>query len=133
MTLTIQEGERPLFTHDYCSAYGQGDADLITDARGQHFVLLKHSEGHGTRATGSYLTVYGFSGASLHERQRFLTRIPAGFEANWILAYEVTAPSDGGLLIRGHWTVDGKLREGEVQPPTEPVVARIGPSHEPAL
>ena len=130
MRFVVLDGRRPIATHDYCSAYTQGGAHLVSDARGQRFVLRTHSEGHGTRATNSYLTVYRLGNGSLHELRRLLIEVPIGFAANRVLDYDVSTPPPGGLVIRGEWNVDGKLREGERRPPNESVTVRIDPEAE---
>jgi hypothetical protein len=108
MTLTIREADRILFTHDYCSAYGFGVAQMVTDSRGKHFVLLKHGEGHGNRVTNMYLTVYEFD-RSLDERARLLIEEPAGIGADSTYNYRVDTPRGGGIVISGSWILDSDM------------------------
>ena len=61
MRLSIADDGLEILKMDYCSAYGKGAARLVRDAVGKNYVLLTHSEGHGTGIGIDYLDVYGLS------------------------------------------------------------------------
>jgi hypothetical protein len=109
MSLRILQRDREIYSRDFCSAYGLGEARLITDVRGRHYVLLEHLEGHGTHATSAYLTIYGFENG-LDQRGRFLIDEPIGFEANATFDYEAEAASAGGIRVSGRWVIQGNRR-----------------------
>ena len=105
MRLVVFDGDRETATHSYCSAYSFGGARLISDARGNHFVLLEHGEGRGTRATNMYLTVFELN-EILNERARLLIEEPAGIAADSIYQYRVESPPGGGIILTGAWTLN---------------------------
>jgi hypothetical protein len=112
-TLRILQGDLEIYSHDFCSAYGHGEARLITDVRGRHYVLLEHFEGHGTRATSVYLTIYGFENG-LDQRGRFLIDEPIGFEANATFDYEAEPAPAGGITVSGRWVIQGNRRSDDM-------------------
>src|SRR5262245_51615638 len=59
MTLIVSDGNKELSRLGVCSSYGSASAEVVIDARGKKFVLLRHGEGHGTNAVQEYLTIFG--------------------------------------------------------------------------
>lgn len=116
MKLVVLEGERVMDVRDYCSAYALGGARAVTDARDRHYILLEHFEGRGTRATSGFLTIYEFD-RFLDERARLLMSEPVGREALSVFHYRLETPPNGGIIIKGPWTVDGEMR-GWGNPPS---------------
>jgi hypothetical protein len=115
MRLVIMAGDKEVDSRDYCSAYALGRARLITDARDRHYVLLEHGVGRGTRATSWFLTIYEFEDI-LDERARLLTDEPTGWQAMSTFHYDVDTPPNGGIVIRGPWTIDGEMGDWGAPP-----------------
>jgi hypothetical protein len=124
MKLTIFDGTRSLYTQEYCSAYAHDHAQLITDERNRHYLLLERGEGHGTHATAYDLTVYEFD-STLRERARLRVREPVGLYADAVYTYTARAAEGGGITISGRWSIDGELRPGERAPARRVVETRI--------
>jgi hypothetical protein len=108
MRLVVFEGNREILYHDYCSAYGLGEARLVTDALGKHFVLLEHGEGRGNRSTSMYLTIFELdldTRGFLNERARLLVSEPVGLYVDSTYRYDVATPARGGIRLTGNWTM----------------------------
>jgi hypothetical protein len=101
-----------------------GDARTVTDARGDHYILLDHAEGHGTGATTGFLTVYRLDDVYLDERARLLVWSSAGPGASSDYGFRVVTPPGGGIVIRGQWTITGQS-ERSLQPPRSRTVLEI--------
>ena len=115
MRLTVLDGTREVATRTYCSAYNLGEARVVTDATGKSYVLLQYGQGHGTRATTMYLTIYEFRNF-LDERARVPIQEPVGVEADIVYEYAIATPAGGGIVLDGSWQVRGQLRPGERAP-----------------
>ena len=115
LQLSVFDGSRRVLRHVYCSAYGGGSARIVTDTRGKHYILLKHSQDRGTHATSGYLTIYTLADG-LDVRARLLISDPVGMDARSVYAYRVNTPQGGGMIVSGTWTLDRELRDGERAP-----------------
>ena len=117
MRWTVLRGAKVLWKDTYCSAYENGHAELHTDARGRHYLLLYWSQGRGNRNTMDFLTIYRLGGSWPHEQARLVLREPIGFEANLVRDVVVQRLPRSGLRVSTKARVDGKLRGDEKTPP----------------
>ena len=117
MRLRVLSGTDEVVVQDYCSAYGRGDARLLTDNRSRSYVLLTYGEGHGTRATTDYLQVYELIDGELHDRGRLVKTEPIGIHANLTYDFSVNTIASGGLVVVGRSRIDGPLGKHEAKPP----------------
>lgn len=124
MMLTVGSGPHA-FRQLYCSAYQHGDVRTIRDERGRDYVLLRHAEGHGTRATRHFLTVYRFEADGLWERARLLLSEPIGREADWGRDEVVETPRGGGLRLLLRGGVEGTLEPGVDAPSPDRLLLAI--------
>jgi hypothetical protein len=117
MQLVVLEGNREVSREYYCSAYSRGRASLVTDARGEHYVLLQYSEGRGTRATTDHLRIYRLSDNDLDERADLEVRRAVGVSADQVYNYRAEAVPGGGLVVTGAWTIEGPRYEIDPEMP----------------
>lgn len=127
MVLTIRDGKRELTSLDYCSAYGFGSATVVTDARGEHWLLREFGEGHGTNARSDYLAIY-----HLEELEVEYARVPisgaASSGSRWVYAYVIEKPRQGGLEIILRLRVDAQDGGEVLYKPVQAMRSiRIGP------
>ena len=119
MRLKIIRGTKEVFVDEYCSAYGNGSARLITDTRGRNYVLLTYLEGHGSHASTTYLRVDELIGNALYDRGRLVKSEPIGIGADLVFDLSVRRLPQGGLRIIGTSRVDGPLDRGQSAPPRQ--------------
>jgi hypothetical protein len=121
LTLTISDGDRVIITKRYCSAYGESHARIVSDARAHNYVLLTHSEGHGTNAKTDYLTVYRLTD-KLIKRTRVRISEGVGPTARWFYDYTVQTLPQGGLKLVMTLRIEGTPDRGSIPPEPARVV-----------
>jgi hypothetical protein len=104
--LVVLRAGREVTTQDYCSAYNRGGASLVTDARGEPYVLLTYGTGHGDHATTDWLKIFRFADGDLMERANLRVKFPAGMGADHVFNYRTDTPPGGGLVVSGAWFAD---------------------------
>jgi hypothetical protein len=105
-TLVVNDAGREVARLDFCSSYGHASADVVTDARGRSFVLLRYGEGRGTNAVQEYLAVFGLA-KDLVEYARTPISAGAGPVSRWHYKYQVTKPPQGGIRLTLTLHVEG--------------------------
>ncbi len=126
MRVEITDGGDLILGYNFCSAYGRAAARLATDSQRRTYLLLEHSEGHGTHATTKYLTVSRLEDHEISELVRLPINWAVGPSANFTYDYSVHADQSGGIQITLHGTVSGRNSDCCVPPETS-MVLRIGP------
>jgi hypothetical protein len=97
VTLVVTQDNRPSIKYNFCSAYGKSKVlQVIKDRAGETYILLEYGEGHGTRATSTYLEVYSLKGDRLNDRGGELLDEPAAFAVDWVYTYAVVLSPRGG-------------------------------------
>jgi hypothetical protein len=114
MRVSVHAGSRLVTTHDYCSGYSLGSAEIVTDARRRNYLLLESIMGHSSPPPSRTLTVFELTDY-LYERARLLIDEPASSATRSTYEYRVATPAGGGLVISGGWTVDLDLLDPEVR------------------
>lgn len=107
MTLVLTEGGKEIARRYFCSSYGKSTADVVTDARGISYVLLRYGEGRGTNATQEYLEVFGI-GKDLIEYVRTPVSAGAGALSRWYYDHRIETPKGGGIRLILTRRVDGE-------------------------
>ena len=126
MYVDVKDGKKLLLRYDFCSAYGEASARLVTDSLQRMYLLLEYGRGHGTSVTTKYLAVYRLENRDVTE----LLRLPIDWwvSASGKFTYEYTALPDrsGGIQIDLYGTVSGRKSDCCV-PPERNLVVRIDP------
>jgi hypothetical protein len=128
LVLSITDRGRRVLVKHYCSAYGLGNARMVTDAIGHHYVFLEHSEGHGTSATTGYLKIYRFTNR-LIEKDNFTISEFVGPDSVWTCHYVIHTPHGGGLQIILTRTLDGPPDPDIPMPPETQIITIDRPNN----
>ncbi len=107
LDLVLRSGTNVMDRVYLYSSYGMANAKLITDARGKHYVLVRHGRGRGTHVREEFLTVFK-ANRRLHEVVRFPMNGPAGDTSDWEYAYTLKRPKTGGLKFNMTLKLTGK-------------------------
>jgi hypothetical protein len=95
-------------THEFCSSYGKADAQIVKDAIGDKFLILKFGEGRGTNSVSEYISVYRIQDKFMkYEYVRIPISEGAGPVSRWYYEYEITKPNEGGLVITLRLRIEG--------------------------
>jgi hypothetical protein len=96
-------------THEFCSSR-EADAEVVQDAIGDYFLILKSTAGHGTNAWTDYFTVYRIN-PNLIEYLKTPISDGAGPFSRWYYDYKITKPEHGGLVFTFSLRIEGKDAE----------------------
>ena len=107
MTLVVSDAGTEVTKHYFCSSYGKALARMVTDSRGQTYVLLRYGEGRGTNATEEYLAVFGLT-KDLVEYVRTPVSAGAGPTSRWTYDYRIEKPTVGGVRLVLTLRVEGE-------------------------
>ncbi len=103
MLLVIVDGGKELGREDFCAAYGRAKTEVVTDGRGQRYVLVEFGQGRGTNATTTYLSVYRLA-INLLEIMRIPLSWSTGPTQRFTYKYTVGSDQLRGLQITLHGT-----------------------------
>lgn len=98
MSLVVTDDGKELAREDFCSSFGRAAAKTVADQHGRNYVLLEYSEGRGTNATTTYLTVFRLT-ADLLEMMRIPLSWATGPTQRFAYAYDIANDQSGGLRI----------------------------------
>jgi hypothetical protein len=101
MQLVVTDERRTLLRKNYCSDYGGGGADIVTDNKGLTYLFLQAGVGHGTEVNQTYLFIFRLQtepGTLRLIKKVELSRW-VGPETIAIYKYSVSKPADGGLRL----------------------------------
>ena len=98
MTLVLTGDGKEIARQYFCSSYGKSSAQVVTDARGTSYVLLRYGEGRGTNATQEYLEIFGVA-KDLVEYVRTPVSAGAGALSRWYYDHRVETPKGGGIKL----------------------------------
>jgi len=111
LILTIKINQEEI-KNEFCSSYGKADANIIKDARGFNFLILKTAHGRGTHVTTQYLTVHRIE-KNLEELARFPVFEPLGRLSGVYYDYKIEKPEEGGLLFLIAVRIEGTAEDAE--------------------
>ncbi|MGH8282610.1 MAG: hypothetical protein ACRESE_02035 [Gammaproteobacteria bacterium] len=117
-TMVVEDGKSVLTRYDFCSP-GRPDAEVVTDAVGNNFILLKYSAGSGTTIAVK-LRVFELPSKrenlgrywGLTEYMTVPIDATSGPQSEWEYKYKVEKPTCGGLrflftrVVAGHGEID---------------------------
>jgi len=107
LKVILRDGNKKLVEFSFCSSYGEANAALERDAKGNLFLLLRIGEGRGTNARSEFLSVYKVS-PHMVEYVRVPISGPAGFVSGWSYDYQLLKPASGGLELTLLLKVEGE-------------------------
>jgi hypothetical protein len=96
LDIVLQDGDKVLHKEYLYSSYGMAKAQLLKDAKGRQYALVRHGKGRGTHVREEFLTVYKV-GRRLNQLVTFPINGPSGMHGDWEYKYRIDKPKAGGL------------------------------------
>lgn len=96
LELVIRNNGKVVNTEYFYSSYGEATAQIVCDATGNTFILLRHGTGRGTHVRTEDITVYKL-GKALNEVVTFPISGPADINSSWEYSMKINKPQSGGL------------------------------------
>jgi hypothetical protein len=107
LDLVLRDGNRVLDRTYLYSSYGMAEVQLIGDAKGNQYALVRHGRGRGTHVREEFVSIFKV-GRRLTETATFPIGGPAGMKADWEYRYRIDRPKTGGLKFILSLRVTGK-------------------------
>jgi hypothetical protein len=107
LLLTIADHGQLILEKHYCSEDGLGNARLVADAIGQHYVFLEYDTDQGATGSITHLKILRFTD-QLTEKSELDISYFDGADFLWVYHYNIRTPPGGGLKIFFKLALKGK-------------------------
>ena len=107
LDIVLRDGTNVLDRVYLNSSYGKAEAQLIADAIGTRYGVVRYGQGRGTHVREEFIKIFRV-GKRLNEMVSFPLSGPAGDSADWQYSYRVDRPKNGGLKFVLSLRVTGK-------------------------